>query len=287
MARKGPNVRLWIRRAHLYSGLALLPWVLLYAVSGMLFNHPSWGSRDDAERFSLTELGLDHAALDAHQSANALAAALGPGVSVEATPAPRLRRSLRAVTVSDEQDRHQLSVRFPSGRGRWAVQDDETPRRPASLREVDRVDVPEHDAAAWQAVADSIASEHGSARGTELRGVPSIRFHARIDGEVWLVDFHGKTGAISFEAVADRDVSFARLLARLHMTHVYPDAFGIAWVHALIVDLAALCLAMWGLTGVFMWWQMRRTRTTGAVVLISGLAATVVILAEVVPSLLS
>lgn len=31
MARDGANVRLWIRRAHLYTGLALLPWVRLYA----------------------------------------------------------------------------------------------------------------------------------------------------------------------------------------------------------------------------------------------------------------
>ena len=33
-----------LRRAHLYSGLFLTPWVLLYGVTGMLFNHPDWFS---------------------------------------------------------------------------------------------------------------------------------------------------------------------------------------------------------------------------------------------------
>lgn len=31
----------WIRRIHLYLGLLMLPWVLLYGFTGMLFNHPA------------------------------------------------------------------------------------------------------------------------------------------------------------------------------------------------------------------------------------------------------
>src|ERR1043165_7961536 len=30
-----------LRRAHLYAGLFLLPWVVLYAVTAFLFNHPT------------------------------------------------------------------------------------------------------------------------------------------------------------------------------------------------------------------------------------------------------
>src|SRR5262245_21617562 len=30
----------WVRRLHLFSGLIMLPWVLLYGVTAFLFNHP-------------------------------------------------------------------------------------------------------------------------------------------------------------------------------------------------------------------------------------------------------
>lgn len=42
----------WVRRLHLYFGLFLLPWVILYGVTAYLFNHPSAWS--DAP---MTELG--------------------------------------------------------------------------------------------------------------------------------------------------------------------------------------------------------------------------------------
>jgi len=32
----------WMRRIHLYAGLLLLPWVLLYATTACIFNHPHW-----------------------------------------------------------------------------------------------------------------------------------------------------------------------------------------------------------------------------------------------------
>lgn len=31
-----------VRRTHMYTGLILLPWVLLFGASGVLFNHPTW-----------------------------------------------------------------------------------------------------------------------------------------------------------------------------------------------------------------------------------------------------
>ena len=42
----------FIRRAHLYAGLVLLPWVLFFGTSGFLFNHKSvfFGGRERVDR---------------------------------------------------------------------------------------------------------------------------------------------------------------------------------------------------------------------------------------------
>jgi hypothetical protein len=40
----GPNTRLLkiIRRTHMFTGLFMLPWVLMYGLSALVFNHNSW-----------------------------------------------------------------------------------------------------------------------------------------------------------------------------------------------------------------------------------------------------
>ena len=45
-----------VRRAHLYSGLFLLPWAVLYGVTGFLFNHPTAFSDAPTASFGAGEL---------------------------------------------------------------------------------------------------------------------------------------------------------------------------------------------------------------------------------------
>ncbi len=289
MRSTAQRARLWIRRIHLYCGLSLVPWVLLYAVSGLLFNHPSWSAPDDGQtRFRLRDrVEIDaYPLLQPQRSAEAVALALGPEVEVLEQPAPRLRRSLRA--SGRDATEPSLSVRFPSGLGAHGVRIRPRERSPVSLEGLTAIDVPGHDAEAWTALAGAVAGTHDDVESSRsLEATPTLRFAATIDGEPWQVDYVAKDGAVSFEPLADKDIRIPRLLARLHMTHVYPDAFGAAWIHALIVDLTALCLAMWCITGLMMWWQLRRVRRVGWVAIASGLAITVALLADVIPPLLS
>ena len=41
-----PRIEAWNRRLHYYSGLLLLPFLLLFVVSGLLLNHPTWRFAD-------------------------------------------------------------------------------------------------------------------------------------------------------------------------------------------------------------------------------------------------
>jgi hypothetical protein len=42
---------LWLRRAHLYFGLMLFPWAVLYGITGYLFNHPTHFADMPMQRF--------------------------------------------------------------------------------------------------------------------------------------------------------------------------------------------------------------------------------------------
>src|SRR5215207_1607931 len=45
-----------VRRTHLYLGLFLLPWAVLYGVSGFLFNHPTAFADAPTATFGTSEL---------------------------------------------------------------------------------------------------------------------------------------------------------------------------------------------------------------------------------------
>lgn len=287
MTRSGFTFRLWIRRAHLYCGLALVPWVLLYAASGMLFNHPGWTAPDDGPRhFSVSQLDAalrERGVLDAQAGAKAVAAMLGDDVVVHASPPPTLTSRLHAKRTDGTDE---LWLRFPVRRGSWGTRPD-TARVPASLAELEPLQVHGHDREAWQAFSDAVAADlEGRRTTTALSRTPTLRFNADIDAEAWVVEYDAKSGGVSFEAIEDREVRIPRLLARLHMTHVYPDTLGAAWLHAIIVDLSALCLVMWCITGLCMWWWMRKLRVVGGIVIVTGLAFTAALLVDVVPPML-
>tara|TARA_Y100000589_G_scaffold294654_1_gene300497 strand:- start:1892 stop:2071 length:180 start_codon:yes stop_codon:yes gene_type:complete len=46
-----------------------------------------------------------------------------------------------------------------------------------------------------------------------------------------------------------------------------------AW--AVIVDVMGALMIFWGLSGIFMWWQMKPTRRLGMISVIAGLALSI------------
>ena len=71
---------------------------------------------------------------------------------------------------------------------------------------------------------------------------------------------------------------FSRLMRRLHVTHGYsrPDTSRVVW--AVFVDIMAFAMVMWSITGVVMWWQMKRLRAIGGVVIAAAFGGGVLLI---------
>jgi hypothetical protein len=279
------------RRVHLWCGLALIPWILLYAVSGWLFNHPTAFAGDtEARRFSVDEAIPGAVAMlpDAEASAAAVIAeltALAPGSVIARSP-DRPARYERALSAEGSRDGEvvKLFVDLARGRGSLEVAAPEVEETPEPLAGTRAVEVPGADEASFRTAAEAALVELGEPpTDLEVKGTPRLVFGLHVDGAPWIATYSPKGGSISYARAGE--VSVKRTLARLHMTHVYPGRFGPAWVHTLIVDLVAGCLVLWCLTGLVMWWQMRRLRRMGLVVLASALAASVWVLGGVLPGI--
>lgn len=282
------------RRVHLYFGLAMLPWVALYAISGFLFNHPwAFDGDHDAHQFGADAAipgAMEHL-VDATTAADAVIDAIAveaPAASVVRTddlPA-RFERSLSA-TAQTSDGQQQLFIDVVRRSGVLSRKDDRREPAPDALTELSSVTPEGVSAATFDAMAAEAFAELGvEADAVEVTGAPRLRFSAEVDGERWLVTYQAQGGKLVWEPAPADGPPLERLLAKLHMTHVYPATLSAAWVHTFIVDLVAVAMLLWVVTGTLMWWQMRRLRRVGTVVLTSATIATLWLLAAVVPGLL-
>lgn len=112
------------------------------------------------------------------------------------------------------------------------------------------------------------ADEAGIAVGSDLV------FFIEAGGRVWRATYSIQTGAVT-GAPADsvQDNSTRKFLTQLHMSHGYPSRGGVRTVWAIGVDLMFVAMVFWGLSGLFMWWQIKAVRLAGGIVLLSSLVA--------------
>jgi hypothetical protein len=49
----------------------------------------------------------------------------------------------------------------------------------------------------------------------------------------------------------------------------------------LILDVMAIAMVTWGITGLVMWWQLKRTRLIGALVIVTSVATALLLYTSV------
>jgi hypothetical protein len=286
--RRRPWMRValqWIRRTHLYAGLFMLPWAMLYGVTAFLFNHPRafpdhpqriW-TRDD---FAGTPLEYPtSAARDAEGVVAALNERLGHNGSrqsplhlVDPDLATYTRDSISARVRGAGQE-HAVLLDISSGTAvvQTAMQtESELPpfaarglKIPGSLSERVRSGLP----AAFKQHGLS-GDDVGIAIGTTLV------FPVEADERHWIAEYNVQTGSVTgHPAETAKAFSWRQFLIDLHRAHGYPSQDTARWFWAMAVDAMFVSMVFWSLSGLCMWWQIKSVRIPGAVVLASSLAA--------------
>lgn len=294
-----------VRRTHLYVGLFLFPWALLYGVTGFLFNHPTiWA---DAPTSSFTRADVAGTRLEKlpgpGEQAAAVLAALnekqpqsGPYRLATGDARYATRESFIATVKADRRTflvvfdpktssgtiRETTPVTLADEPAPFATGKTDAPRqRGMGMMGPMKVD------SAGVKIADSLPErltagipELMRRKGFPVGEVtittsPDIKFPVEADGNIWTATYNPLTTSVTGTlGTAAGDLSLRSFLLRMHLTRGYPGEVNIKWIWAIGVDAIALTLCFWGVSGLFMWWQIKATRTPGLIVLlVSGIAA--------------
>ncbi len=283
----------WVRRTHMYTGLILLPWVVLFGASGILFNHPSWLTPTQTVASEVAVSSVEGTALN-YPSPVVLAAELvdqlnsnegghsgGPVYSLE--PGTRARYSGRLYySAKGNDEEHWLKVNVNAGtatietRPESVAVSDSVERPPFSGTILD-MDCPKP--AGGIEMAESLFANVGIEPAEEVRlrsrSGPQLWFQVRDqDRRLWNVTYDLAEGRIDGRAEdTPAPMSVRSIMTLLHRIHVYPDSVSGRWMWSLAADATGLMMVFWGVSGLIMWWQIKPTRLLG----VAGLSVAAVL----------
>jgi hypothetical protein len=263
-----------LRRVHLYSGLCLVPWVLLFGLTGILFNHPSWWN------------GQRSTSLGAGAFEGTALAGLGPGLAAELGEQVRLaapefqldphRASFDGdwIVVRMQQEGRKLFAVFdPAAESGWLhVREEPPPVEPARENLALQTDL---EATVRKGALELARNETGREATIERVSLPKLKLET-VAGEPRRLryDFAERTLA---PAADEAPAALRERLTGMHTRHLYPATLGSGWLWALSADALGIAMLTWAATGVLMWWQMKRLRRTGLVALVASVAVGVLL----------
>lgn len=310
-----------VRRAHLYFGLFLLPWAVLYGATGFLFNHPTAFSDAPTTSFGAGELadtpmesppapaevaGQVVAALNARAKdgasyslvepetakwtrdfAFATVKADGQEVSVlfDVTKPGGTVRSKQAAPPAKAEEPAPFAITgakggSPKGGGKGGRGEKGGGKGEATTHAhapgALQLDSPLHERV--KAAAPVVLERTGFPAGeVTVSSVPDLSFQMSDGAKVWRVTYNalaGTVGGSPADATPPPDeLSTRRFLTRLHMAHGFPGSTNAKWFWAVVVDAMAFVMVFWGVSGIFMWWQLKATRKLGLLILVCSVGA--------------
>ncbi len=273
--RSSVRVTKWVRRIHLYTGLLLLPWVIFFGFSGVLFNHAAW-----SESATVTNLGHEEMVrlygwqpVDASQLANELLEALNEDAGEARyeriqTTSPVLEGG---ITFQGQAESGEVNVTLSPLTGRATV-----------TQKKSKSEAKQPDFEGKSILLDSISEGKGKAISEKIletsgiiplrelkraeRGGTELRFQMKTteDRQIWNVVYNAATGKLSGRATNETGgFELGPVVGRMHKLHGYPENSGARWLWSAFADATGVTMVFWGLSGLVMWWQMKPTRVLG------------------------
>lgn len=315
----GSRVNMWIRRIHLFSGLFMLPWVLLYGFTALLFNHPTYmaDSKTEIENFSLSneqEELLPSATILAQQAvatANEKLLSENSPQTLELAEHPNAIFTRQAFGSVENDDRSVgVILNLNNGKGylrnrskdpvdKANESEDKTEEAaPPTVDEGLKLAIDADPSGQFKSAVDDLLEPYDvDSEKISLRSLPNLEFDAVVDGKPVRLRLTqqssrnrrggGRPSPSAGETDVEktkpqykseltvvgqnpREMSARSFLLRLHMAHGYGVQTNSRWFWAVAVDLMFASMCFWGLSGVVMWWQIKRTRKIGFLLLIAS-----------------
>lgn len=279
--RVSSRLTMLLRRVHLYAGLFLLPWVFLYGITGAMFNHQgllpevtiaevnSKLIADTTLKQFPTGKDLAMQVVDAIQKASP-----DTEIALDASHQPEFANDV-IVQITDKGIKHAVHI-DPVEKSAWvATFPEKQEKLEPLLSDVRNVKLYPNPYESARSAVPEILRNAGidASAAPKPMGWSKLNFLATVDGEPARVTYVLRDGHVDITKHEGKTgMSLRGFFLRLHTSHGQTPHWNGRMIWSIFVDIMAIAMVTWGLTGLVMWWQIKRTRMIGAAVI--GLSVT-------------
>ena len=255
--KKSAGARIWrsammlIRRVHLYSGIFMFPFVLLYGFSGWFFNHPGYFRDGDSTGFAAADVAAG--ALAELPSADEVAESVveemnlesfmvdGPEIVLTDFQTPRFT-GFMSYTVNTDEATHTISINPNSGAGEVKtvpvvpVDGEATKPEPNPLAVIRSAGLPTNPLDIGRDVIPKVLADLDLSSGEAFNGrrSPGVVFSVNANEVPCLVTYNLGSGAVSsIRQDARPEMSLKDQMRRMHLARMYSPQYDTRWVWAL------------------------------------------------------
>lgn len=265
-----------IRRIHLYAGLFLLPWVFLYGITGAMYNHMGLfpeAAITPVPFGELTESNLEDIPTDVELAKMVVeqlqAAAPDSDIRLADNHQAAFNNEI-IFQVNESEGQRVIHIDPVSKNAQVAIwpHNPEAPER--LLPKVKNLQLTPNPYETARSAAPLILekSGHASSKDIKPRGWCKLNFLAEVDGQMARVTYVLRDGHVDVEKYDGNDGMTPRqFIMRLHTSHGQPPYWNGRMFWSVILDAMAIAMVSWGVTGVIMWWTIKRTRFVGGIVI--------------------
>lgn len=257
------------RRIHLYSGLFMTPFIFIFGLSGLSFNHITFlSSNRSLDYFNIAESkDFNNLFPNLEELANRIKDSLQSQRSMDNLTLESVgyNNTMILRNRTTEVD-YRIQVDIPTGNVQVMTLPDfaESPTITRGQLETDY----NLDQSKLLSEVEKILREKGFNLGTSrVQRIPNLQIDLKNADTSYRVLYNMSTGSYRVDDLDKRTFKFNYLVGNLHELHGYPlSGFSLKWLWVFFADALALLMMIWAITGLIMWFKMKRQFVIGLLI---------------------
>ena len=282
MAKSKYNFHKINRRIHLYAGLFMIPYIFIFALSGIMFNHTSFmGHGRSEERFRLEG---DDKLDDLFPYIESLAKTVADSVKTQQDiindfKLDNIRYENTMILRSTNKNAdHRIQIDIPTNNVQIMTLPDFVENNTignGSIETYHKIDTSE-----LLAKTEGIIAKRGiDSVSSRVQRLPNVEFDLITDQSSYRVSYSLQSGNYWLMDLNQRKFKWNYFFTNLHQLHGYPlSGFSLKWLFVLFADSLAVLMMVWAVSGLIMWYKMKKQFVIGSALLVVSAAIALAII---------
>jgi hypothetical protein len=257
------------RRVHMYAGLIMIPYIFIFGLSGLLFNHPTWLINRTSDSYTLTEENsFNRLFPDLEKLAYSVKdSLLSKGELFDGQVTDVGYDNLMILRNINDVEDYRVQIDIPSSKVEVMSLPDFVDKTTVSRGNILFENlVSEREL--FENLKNVLKKKELVPGKSRLQRVPNLAFNVSNSDKSYKVVFNLINGNYRVINPDNREFKMNYFLTNIHQEHGYPiNGFSVKWLWVFFADLLGFLMIIWAISGFIMWYKIKKSRAIGAVVL--------------------